>query len=175
MDTLKEFNIRRKIILRALKENKKGKTAGSQQNKRMVFYEKFCNDMSFFMKIEKIYKFVEKRFITFLKEHGVYDLYIKNLDPTFMETDMRNMFGGDKANEVKDMFFHGADKLKVILCLFNCHRFLYSAFLWEHTEQGHDFWAHINVHWHVECGDLKNQIFNEMANYYKNKTLFYDA
>lgn len=175
MDTLKEFTIRRKITLRALKENRKGKATFSQQSKIPYFYEKFYNDMPFFMKIEKIYKFVEKRFITFLKEYGVYDLYIKNLDPTFMATDMQNNWGSDKANEVKNMFLHGADKLEVMLYLFNCNRFLYSAFLWEHTEQGHDFWAHINLHWHDECSDLKKQIFNEMANYYKNKTLFYDA
>ena len=67
-------------------------------------------------------KVIEERFITFLKNKGIYDQFILNLD----------------VNPPLEQFFKDSEFEKEFIC---------SAFSWLNTPEKHDFWRDINDEW----------------------------
>ena len=77
-----------------------------------------------------------KKFFRFLKEEGVYQLYIDNLYKNHPTTDL------DFWNFGLNAIFIEKEK---------CAEAINSAFCWSDTIQGHDFWSKLNNKWKDKC------------------------
>ena len=82
----------------------------------------------------------KEKFLRFLKEEGVYGEWVYNIrqqhpiwDKTFWECKLKEILSEDK----------------------KCSGGISSAFCWDSTKQGYNFWIKLDIKWNTKCGYWK--------------------
>ena len=85
-----------------------------------------------------------KKFFRFLKEKGLFQLYIDNIN---------------EQHPVCDFIFWGKMWKNEVLSEENkCIEGIDYAFCWADTKQGHDFWSKIDDEWKDKCSNYYHSI-----------------
>ena len=87
-----------------------------------------------------------KKFKRFLKEEGIFKLFIRRFDPKYRSVG-RWFITGDSISRVNYNVEANNENITDYLLRINCDLAIFSAFEWGSTNEGFDFWRNIHIKW----------------------------